>query len=118
MPARTPRPPYYAVIFTSVRAARDGDGYDEAAERMLALAARQPGYLGVESAREDMGITVSYWRSLDDIAAWRAHAEHAEVRRRGREQWYASFELRVARVERASSFDAAATAVGHDHEED
>ena len=118
MLARTPRPSYYAVIFTTVCAAQEGDGYGEAAERMLALAAGQPGYLGIDSAREDIGITVSYWRSLQDIAAWRAHAEHAEVRRRGRAQWYASFELRVARVERASSFDAAATAVGQGHEED
>lgn len=118
MLARTPRPPYYAVIFSSLRSSGDDEGYGEAAARMLTLAADQPGYLGVESAREGIGITVSYWRSLEDIAAWRAHAEHTAVRHKGRAQWYERFELRVARVERASSFDAAATAGGQGHEEE
>jgi len=99
MIAATPEPPYYAVIFTSLRTEGD-NGYRHMAERMLELAARQPGYLGMESAREEVGITVSYWESLEAIAAWKANAEHREARRLGREKWYAAFKLRVARVER------------------
>ena len=102
--ARTPEPPYYAVIFTSLRTDRD-DGYGEAAERMVALAATMPGFLGVESARDAVGITVSYWADLESIAAWRRHAEHVVVQGRGRRDWYAHYAVRVARVERASSFE-------------
>ena len=99
-PAQTPEPPYYAVIFTSVRT--EGDhGYAQTAERMMALAAEQPGFLGVETAREGLGITVSYWRDLASIRAWRDHAEHEEARRRGREDWYSAYRLRIAKVERA-----------------
>jgi len=98
----SPQPPYYAVIFTSQRTAQDA-GYGDTAQRMAELAAQQPGYLGVESARgeDGLGITVSYWRSLDDIKAWRAHFEHAEVRDRGRSEWYQHYMLRIAKVERA-----------------
>jgi heme-degrading monooxygenase HmoA len=107
-PAR-PQPPYYAVIFSSLRNDADAQGYAQAAERMLALAAQQPGYLGVESARgeDGFGITVSYWEIEQAIAAWRMHAEHAAVREQGRRDWYAHYELRVARVERAYGFHAA-----------
>lgn len=103
-PAATPAPPYYAVIFTSVLGA-EVDGYAETAARMLELAARQDGFLGVESAREDLGITVSYWRDLAAIRAWRDHPEHVDARRRGREQWYADYTLRICRVERAYGHD-------------
>ncbi|MDM4768331.1 antibiotic biosynthesis monooxygenase [Pelomonas sp. SE-A7] len=100
--AALPEPPYYAVIFTSQRTPGDA-GYSEAAERMLALAAQQPGYLGVESSRgaDGLGITVSYWASLEAIATWRAQMEHAATRDQGRAQWYEHYELRVAKVERA-----------------
>ncbi|MCZ2406076.1 MAG: antibiotic biosynthesis monooxygenase [Burkholderiales bacterium] len=97
--APTPAPPYYAVIFTSLRT--DGDnGYGAMAARMVELAAQQPGFLGAESAREGLGITVSYWADLESIAAWKQNAEHLEAQRLGREQWYAGFRLRIARVER------------------
>ncbi|MBK6672934.1 MAG: antibiotic biosynthesis monooxygenase [Proteobacteria bacterium] len=99
--ARTPEPPYFAVIFTSQRT--EGDhGYDAMADRMVELATKQPGFLGVESARDagGFGITVSYWSSLEAIAAWRAHAEHRVAQETGRKQWYAHFKTRVARVER------------------
>ena len=98
----TPPPPYYAVIFTSRRSGGD-DGYGAAADRMVALAAEMDGFLGIESVRDGrgLGITVSYWRDEAAIAAWKAQAEHAEVRERGRAFWYRQFELRVARVERA-----------------
>jgi heme-degrading monooxygenase HmoA len=94
-------PPYYAVIFSSRRTDVDA-GYAEAAAAMLALAAEQPGFLGVESARSDgIGITVSYWESEAAIANWRRNAEHTAVREQGRSRWYAHYEVRVARVERA-----------------
>lgn len=97
--AETPRPPYYAVIFTSLR--RPGDhGYEETARRMADLAARQPGFLGMESVREGLGVTVSYWSSLEAITAWKQQVDHAEARRRGRAEWYAAFRVRIARVER------------------
>jgi heme-degrading monooxygenase HmoA len=98
--ADTPAPPYYTVIFSSVRTAHE-EGYGATAQRMLELAAQQPGYLGVESARDaNVGITVSYWASLDAIRAWKANAEHLEAQRLGHSQWYAAFRLRVAKVER------------------
>jgi heme-degrading monooxygenase HmoA len=105
-PAATPRPPYYAVIFTSVRHGTPGDGYAETAERMERLAAEQPGFLGVESARgeDGLGITVSYWESAEAAAAWGRHAEHRLAQQLGREKWYARFTLRLCKVERAHSF--------------
>lgn len=100
--APTPEPPYYAVIFTNQRTEGDA-GYAAMAERMVELAAQQPGFLGLESVRDasGLGITVSYWRSEEDIRAWKAQAEHREAQARGHRQWYAGFALRVARVERA-----------------
>lgn len=108
VPPEPPEPPYYAVIFSSQRNAHDGPGYDAMGERMVALAAVQPGYLGMESVRDasGLGITVSYWASLEAIAAWRAHAEHLAAQQAGRARWYAHYTLRVARVERASVFEA------------
>jgi len=102
--ARTPEPPYYAVIFTSQRTEVD-DGYGAMGDRMVELAAQQPGFLGVESVRDasGLGITVSYWSSLEAIAAWRAHAEHRVAQASGRKKWYAHFETRVARVERVAT---------------
>ena len=104
--ARTPPPPYFAVIFTSLRTPADSAGYERAAERMLELARQQPGFLGVESARgeEGLGITVSYWTSEAAIAAWRDEAEHRLAQQAGRERWYSAFALRVCRVERAWEF--------------
>lgn len=97
--ANTPKPPYYAVIFTSHRT--DGDqGYGQMAERMVELALTQPGFLGLESAREDVGITVSYWSDLDSIKKWKADTEHQEAQRLGHEKWYSSFKTRIAKVER------------------
>ncbi|HRJ70499.1 MAG TPA: antibiotic biosynthesis monooxygenase [Beijerinckiaceae bacterium] len=100
--AATPAPPYYVVTFTSQHS-DDDDGYAAMADRMVELAARQPGYLGIESVRDasGFGITLSYWTSLDAITAWKRNAEHLEAQRRGRAGWYKRFELRVARVEKA-----------------
>ncbi len=100
--ARTPEPPYYAVIFSSLRTAGD-NGYGQMVERMLELAANQPGFLGTESVREPdgFGITVSYWTSQEAITGWKAHAEHLAVQEGGKRLWYEDYEIRVARVERA-----------------
>src|SRR3954463_843096 len=102
--ARTPEPPYYAVIFASVRKPEPDDGYDETARRMLDLAARQPGFLGVDDAHEAIGITVSYWADEAAISAWKREADHAFAQYEGRTRWYEAFELRVAKVERAYGF--------------
>ncbi|RFB78743.1 antibiotic biosynthesis monooxygenase family protein [Methylovirgula sp. 4M-Z18] len=106
---KTPTPPYYAVIFTSLRNADDGEDYAVLAERMVELAKQQPGYLGHESVRDSLGvgITVSYWQSEEAIRAWKANLEHLEAQRRGRRDFYAGFEVRIAKVERAYSFAAA-----------
>lgn len=97
--AQTPEPPYYAVIFTNHRTEGD-EGYGAMADRMVELAAEQPGFLGVESVRDGLGITVSYWESLEAIKHWKQNAEHKEAQRLGHEKWYASFKLRIAKVER------------------
>lgn len=96
--AATPQPPYYAVIFTSLR--QDGDqGYAEMARRMVELAREQPGFLGVESVRDGLGITVSYWTSPEAIQAWKANVFHREAQTRAAD-WYAAFRVRVCKVER------------------
>ena len=100
--ADTPKPPYLAVIFTSVRT--DGDnGYADTGERLLALARTMDGFLGAESARDGVGITVSYWRDEASIRAWREHPEHAAAIARAGE-WYSAFKTRVCRVERDNGF--------------
>ena len=97
--ANTPKPPYYAVIFTSQRTDTD-NGYGETANRMVELAAQQPGYLGIESARESLGITVSYWSDLESIKNWKANIEHQQAQKTGKEQWYSAFKVRISKVER------------------
>lgn len=101
--AATPKPPYYAVIFTNLRRGDGDNGYGETVERMVELAATMPGFLGIESVRgaDGIGITVSYWRDEAAIRNWRANAEHTAARERGRNEWYSNFEVRVAKVERA-----------------
>ena len=97
--AEPPAPPYYTVIFTSINSEQNA-GYAEMAQKMVELAALQPGFLGVESAREGVGITVSYWSDLESIKSWKANAEHLEAQRQGRDQWYRSYKSRISKVER------------------
>jgi heme-degrading monooxygenase HmoA len=104
MIAGTPDPPYWAVIFTSVGTGAE-TGYAEMSEAMDRLAAEQPGYLGMESAKQQVGITVSYWRDLDSIAAWKANLKHLAAQQRGRETWYQAYTVRIARVERDYAFE-------------
>jgi heme-degrading monooxygenase HmoA len=101
--AQTPPAPYYAVIFTSTRTDAD-KGYEAMAAAMVNLAAQQPGYLGMESARDSIGITVSYWENLEAIAAWQRNAAHLVAQQRGRELWYDTFKTRICRVERDYGF--------------
>lgn len=109
MIADTPPPPYYAVIFTSVRTDVD-EAYGDTATRMVELAQEQPGFLGVESARNDRstgagGITVSYWESLEAIRAWKQQAEHRITQQTGRDRWYESYKTRICKVERDYGFE-------------
>jgi heme-degrading monooxygenase HmoA len=102
-PVTLPEPPYYAVVFSSARTGVEAEEYDKTSEELVRLAAEQPGFLGVESARDaaGFGITVSYWTDPAAIDAWRRHAIHAIAQRAGQERWYERYEVRVARVERA-----------------
>ncbi|MDA9234528.1 antibiotic biosynthesis monooxygenase [Polaribacter sp.] len=96
--------PYYAVIFTTI-SSENTDGYQEAAQRMEILAKQQKGFLGMESARSEIGITVSYWQTLAAISAWKNNIEHTAVRELGREKWYKKYQLRICKVERAYGFE-------------
>ncbi len=109
MLAQTPKPPYYAVVFTSQRTDDDDKGYTEMSDRMFALAAQQPGYLGVETVHgeDGLGMTVSYWESLDAIRNWRAQAEHKIAQAQGRAKWYEKYKLRICLVETEYGFDKA-----------
>jgi len=100
--AKTPEPPYYAVIFTNLQS-DDTQGYAEMATRMQSLAKQQTGYLGIESAREGVGITVSYWRDLESIKQWKNQAEHLEAQTAGKSRWYTNYTTRIALVEREYS---------------
>jgi heme-degrading monooxygenase HmoA len=102
--AETPQPPYYAVIFTSLRTVED-NGYNEMADKMVDLASEQDGFLGVDSARNDVGITVSYWRDEESIKEWKLNSMHTIARERGRSEWYSQFRVRIARVERDYEFE-------------
>ncbi len=97
--SNTPKPPYYAVIFTSLRTLED-NGYGEMADHMIALAQQHKGFLGIESARDNLGITVSYWSNLDSIKAWKMNAEHLVAQKMGRQSWYSNFRVRISKVER------------------
>lgn len=97
------KPPYYAVIFTSTRTTVD-EGYAEMATQMVELAQQQDGFLGVESARNEVGITVSYWRDLESIKNWKSNLDHIDAQLKGRSKWYENYTVRIALVEREYSF--------------
>ncbi|MFK7778686.1 MAG: antibiotic biosynthesis monooxygenase [Gimesia sp.] len=98
-------PPCYAVIFTSTRTECQ-EGYEETAARMEELARRQPGFLGIESFRspENKGVTISYWKDLSAIQAWKQNPEHLIAQRLGKQKWYKDFTIEVAKIESASHF--------------
>ncbi|MCH4822665.1 antibiotic biosynthesis monooxygenase [Gramella lutea] len=103
MIAKLPEPPYYAVIFTSILT-EDHKGYSEMAEKMEELAEEQPGYLGFESARSELGISISYWKDLDSIRIWKENSEHLIAQDLGKSKWYDSYSIRISKVERDYSF--------------
>ena len=100
-----PETPYYAVVFTSRRTSLEAEPYAEMAAEMMELARKQRGFLGVDHARETIGITVSYWDSLKSIVDWKSHSRHVLAQEKGRERWYESYTIRICRVEREYSFD-------------
>ena len=98
--------PYYAVIFTSTKS-NDDSGYDEMSQQMLDLSKKQKGFISIESARnaEGLGITISYWESLDDIVNWKSNTEHLNAQKLGQTKWYDSYKVRICKVEREYSMD-------------
>ncbi|MVO08094.1 antibiotic biosynthesis monooxygenase [Flavobacterium sp. TP390] len=94
---------YYAVIFTSIRTDND-NGYAEMAEKMETLARLQPGFINVESARNEIGITVSYWESLEAIRNWKTNIDHLVAQEKGRSTWYKNYKVRIAKIEREYDF--------------
>lgn len=104
MITNTPSPPYFAVIFTSVLD-EEPQNYSEMADLMVSLASEQEGFLGIESARNEVGITVSYWRDLDAIKTWKAQTDHQVAQQKGRSDWYTRYSVRIAKVERDYHFE-------------
>ncbi|MFT6850399.1 MAG: heme-degrading monooxygenase HmoA [Sphingobacteriales bacterium] len=103
--ARTPKPPYYSVIFTS-KMTDKSNGYSQMSDWMNDLVNEQPGFLGVESARNELGITVSYWESLEAIKNWKKHQDHLKAQAKGKQKWYSQYTVRIAKVEHEYSFEA------------
>lgn len=95
---------YYAVIFTSTRTDGD-DGYELMSSQMVELVQRQDGFLGFDSVRQEIGITVSYWKSLESIKLWKAQLDHSVARQFGKEKWYSSYTVRICKVIREYSFE-------------
>ena len=105
MIATTPKLPYYAVIFTSIKT-EDDKGYSMMSNKMVELAKQQEGFLGIESARDELGITVSYWNSLEAIQLWKQNLDHTEAREKGKSTWYKQFKVRISKVERDYGFES------------
>lgn len=105
MIAKTPKPPYYSVIFSSITS-KELEGYTETAQKMITLAQSQHGFLGVESARNEIGITVSYWKDLESIQKWKSNYEHSIAQEKGKSEWYSSYKVRIAKVEHDYDFNA------------
>jgi heme-degrading monooxygenase HmoA len=106
MICKTPSPPYYAVIFSIVRAPIDEAEHDAMAGSMATLAAQQDGFLGFEYSPESpdrFSLAVSYWRDEESIRRWKQHAEHLIAQKLGKEKWYPAYAIKIARVERAYS---------------
>lgn len=104
MIAKTPKPPYFAVIFTSTQT-DNNEGYNKMTDKMVELAKTQAGFLGIESAREELGISVSYWKNLESIKSWKLNIEHTFAQKMGKEKWYQSYKTRIAKIERDYDFN-------------
>ena len=99
--AQTPKPPYYAVVFSNQRTNEDEEGYGKMADKMVELGSKQPGYLGHESWRDESGFgcTISFWKDMESIKNWKMNVEHTEARNLGREKWYQYYKLRICKIE-------------------
>jgi heme-degrading monooxygenase HmoA len=104
MIANTPKPPYYAVIFSSIKT-EENNGYSEMADLMIELANQQEGFLGVESSNDKLDITVSFWKDLESIKQWKQHSEHLVAQKKGKSDWYKKYKTRIARVEKDYDFE-------------
>lgn len=106
MIAKTPQPPYYAVIFTSTRSTLE-DGY-QFVENLLQEEVRKiEGFLGVESAtNSEFGITISYWSSIESIKNWKNHQEHQTAQQKGRDLWYKDYTIRICKVEKEYTMES------------
>lgn len=102
--SNTPSPPYYAVIFTSIRTDIEHEEYTKMANEMENAVKSANGYLGMESARDTLGITVSYWKDLESIRAWKMHTEHQKAQQNGISKWYSGYKTRICLVERDYEF--------------
>jgi heme-degrading monooxygenase HmoA len=92
---------YYAVIFTSIKKeSADANGYTEMAKQMETLAMQQPGYISHESARNEIGITISYWESLEAIKNWKQQTDHLLAQQMGREKFYSYYKVRICTVDK------------------
>ena len=100
--------PYFAVIFVSQRNQNDSAGYDTMAQQMVELAAQQPGYLGIDSVRNNQGqgITISYWDSLESIKCWKSDIDHQVAQKKGKSDWYQNYQVRISRVEQEYEFES------------
>lgn len=105
MISNTPKPPYYAVIFTSIKTEQENNDYNEMSKKMIQIATKQSGFLGIESAENEIGITVSYWKDLESIKKWKEHFEHKIAQEKGKKEWYKAFTTRIAKVEHQYSFE-------------
>lgn len=93
------KPPYYAVIFTS-QLKENSTGYTEMAIAIEALAKKQKGFLGLDSAHQEIGITISYWKDLEAIKIWKENLKHVAAQKLGKEKWYSWYKVRICKVER------------------
>lgn len=104
MIVNTPKPPYYAVIFTS-KMSENTSEYDVMSDLMLSLATKQDGFIGIESARNELGVTVSYWKDLESIKTWKAQSDHKNAQQKGKQIWYKNYKVRISKVEYDYGFE-------------
>ncbi len=100
----TPQPPYYAVIFVSIQTS-DIEGYAEMSKKLSESAKKHEGFYGEESVRDGMGISISYWKDLESIKKWKEDLDHRFAIKMGKEKWYKSYKVRIAKVERDYGFN-------------
>lgn len=96
--------PYYAVIFTSI-ISEETEGYAEMADKMVEIAREVDGFMGIDSAREEQGITISYWKNMEAISKWKNDSQHLMAQKLGKEKWYKHYSVRIAKVLKEYEFN-------------